>query len=188
VRREIDPKVSQKLSKIGIDEALHEEVVSNLACVFGNNISISTLDSFGNEGLKALAESIKNQRPSMGRRKKKEILISIPHHKTEFTTTWTQGESFMQLAHDHEVLREYIEASCGGTMACCSCHIYLDENTYQALGGRPSVDERDMLDLAHEYRRGASRLGCQVQLTDELYDMDHQIVVTIPSGVNNVWN
>lgn len=98
---------------------------------------------------------------------------------------WRQGESFMQVAQDDDVLREYIEASCGGTMACCSCHIYLDPDSYAAVGGKPSVEERDMLDLAHDLRKN-SRLGCQVYLNDDLLKLD-DVVVTIPDGVNNVW-
>lgn len=90
----------------------------------------------------------------------------------------------MQLAQDDDVLCDYIEASCGGTMACCSCHVYLDPGSFEALG-ELSVEERDMLDLVYEWKE-TSRLGCQVHLTDSLMDLD-EVVVTIPAGVNNVW-
>ena len=61
------------------------------------------------------------------------------------------------------------------------------------------AEEQDMLDLAHEPRDGSSRLACQVVLTRNLLDQyvnddennscntSNKLVVTIPSGVNDVW-
>ncbi|KAI2497499.1 hypothetical protein MHU86_17001 [Fragilaria crotonensis] len=182
----IDPSVTDRLSEMGVDSALHPEVIKSLASVLGGTISVSTLEKFGPEGIQALAKSIVNMRPKTdGTRAKKEVTISIPHHRTEFQVTLRQGQSLMQLAQDHDVLREYIEGSCGGTMACCSCHVYLDPASYAALGGSPSQGEQDMLDLAHD-RRDTSRLACQVHLNEELLRLEN-VVVTIPDGVNNVW-
>jgi 2Fe-2S ferredoxin len=183
----VDASLADRLSELGIDADVHAEVVSTLASVSGKDITVSSIDAFGASGIKDLAASIQNQRPKPGApvRQRRDITISIPHHRTEFTVNWRQGQSFMQLAQDDEVLREYIEASCSGTMACCSCHVYLDPKSFEALGGKPCVSERDMLDLAYEWKE-TSRLGCQVHLTDELLKLD-EIVITIPAGVNNVF-
>ena len=182
----VDPSVTDRLSQMGVDSSLHNEVIQSLASVLGGTISVSTLEKFGSEGIEALAKSIVNVRPKTdGARAKMEVTISIPHHRTEFPVTLRQGQSLMQLAQDHDVLREYIEGSCGGTMACCSCHVYLDPASFAALGGSPSQGEQDMLDLAHD-RRETSRLACQVHLNEALLRLDN-VVVTIPDGVNNVW-
>ena len=44
----------------------------------------------------------------------------------------------------------------------------------------------DMLDLAFEVT-DTSRLGCQVILDGVLAELEHEIVVPLPSGVNNEW-
>ena len=182
----IDQSVADRLSQLGVDSALHKDVVKALASVLGGTISVSTLEKFGPEGIQALAKSVENVRPKTGgTRASRNVTISIPHHRTEFQAKFRQGQSLLQLAQDHDVLAEYIEGSCGGTMACCSCHVYLDPVSYAALGGTPSQGELDMLDLAHE-QRDTSRLACQVYLNDKLLRVEN-IVVTIPDGVNNVW-
>ena len=182
----IDPSVADRLSQLGVDSALHNEVIKSLASVFGGTISVSTLEKFGPDGIQALAKSVENQRPkTKGTRASRIVTISIPHHRTEFQVKFREGQSLMQLAQDHDVLAEYIEGSCGGTMACCSCHVYLDPASYAALRGAPSQEELDMLDLAHD-QRDTSRLACQVYLNDELLRVEN-MVVTIPDGVNNVW-
>ncbi|GJD09947.1 Adrenodoxin-like protein 2, mitochondrial [Galdieria sulphuraria] len=61
------------------------------------------------------------------------------------------------LAHEHDI---DLEGACEGSLACSTCHVYLDEKSYNKLP-EPSDDENDMLDLAFgltEY----SRLGCQL--------------------------
>jgi len=37
--------------------------------------------------------------------------------------------------------------ACEGSLACSTCHVYLDEQSYNKLP-EPSDDENDMLDLA----------------------------------------
>jgi ferredoxin, 2Fe-2S len=71
-------------------------------------------------------------------------------------------------------------------MACYTCHVYLDNKAFDSLG-EPDANERDLLDMVFE-PRDASRLGCQVKLTEALTDLD-EIIVTIPNGwANNVWD
>jgi len=82
-----------------------------------------------------------------------------------------------------EILGEYLECVCGGTMSCATCHIILDADSYAKLD--PPIDaECDMLDLAYEPTE-TSRLGCQVVMTKEL---GNGLVITIPSGMNNFWS
>lgn len=62
-------------------------------------------------------------------------------------------------------LQDY-ECACEGSLACSTCHIILDEQTYSKLNPAGD-DENDMLDLAPGLTT-TSRLGCQVVLTKEL--------------------
>lgn len=55
-----------------------------------------------------------------------------------------------------------LEGTCGGAMACATCHVVLDPATCAALPP-PVAEEEDMLDFAPGARRG-SRLSCQVRL------------------------
>ena len=67
-----------------------------------------------------------------------------------------------------------IDADCGGSMACATCHVYVEEKWLDKL---PKVDdaEVDMIDMAHEPKKN-SRLSCQLIVTDEL----EGLVVTTP--------
>ena len=59
-----------------------------------------------------------------------------------------------------------IDADCGGSMACATCHVYVKEEWLKKL---PKEDEgeADMIDMAFEPKKN-SRLSCQILITDEL--------------------
>lgn len=59
-----------------------------------------------------------------------------------------------------------ILAQCGGSCACATCHVYVDEAWVNRLP-EPSEDESAMLDGAFDVTN-ASRLSCQIELTEEL--------------------
>lgn len=59
-----------------------------------------------------------------------------------------------------------IEAECGGACACATCHVYVDD-AWQEKTGKPADMEEDMLDFAFDVRE-ASRLSCQLKVTDAL--------------------
>ena len=68
-----------------------------------------------------------------------------------------------------------IDADCGGSMACATCHVYVEEKWLNKL---PKAEEAevDMIDMAYEPKKN-SRLSCQLIVTDEL----DGLVVNIPS-------
>ena len=68
-----------------------------------------------------------------------------------------------------------IDADCGGSCACSTCHVYVDEKWFDKLPKKESAEE-DMLDMAFEPNK-FSRLSCQISVSDELDGM----VVKIPS-------
>lgn len=179
-----------------IDVQLHRGIIRALQSAYGKHVQVSDLKSFGEAGLKALAASVeqelKKNRGTMKRRPSVMLHFKVPHHSTEFDLKWKLGESLLDVAHSirgEELLGEYMEGTCHGQMSCCSCHVYLDELLYSELEP-PSEGEKDMLDLAYEYRKGRSRLGCQVKLHSELLqklEKSEPSTVTIPAGVNNIW-
>jgi len=67
-----------------------------------------------------------------------------------------------------------IEAECGGSCSCATCHVYVDEKWREATG-QPEEMEEDMLDFAFDVRE-SSRLSCQIKVTDEL----DGLVVQVP--------
>jgi ferredoxin, 2Fe-2S len=63
-----------------------------------------------------------------------------------------------------EVIREAgldIAAQCGGSAACGTCHVYVDEAWRDRLP-TPESDEEEMLEIVVE-RTEASRLSCQLK-------------------------
>jgi len=68
-----------------------------------------------------------------------------------------------------------IDADCGGSCACATCHVYVDEKWFDKLQKKEDA-EQDMLDMAFEPKK-FSRLACQIVATDEL----DGLVVKMPS-------
>ena len=68
-----------------------------------------------------------------------------------------------------------IDADCGGSCACATCHVYVDEKWFNKLPKKESAEE-DMLDMAYEPNQ-FSRLTCQISVTDDL----DGLVVKMPS-------
>ena len=68
-----------------------------------------------------------------------------------------------------------IDADCGGSMACATCHVYVEEKWLDKL---PKAEEAevDMIDMAYEPKKN-SRLSCQLIVSEEL----DGLIVTTPS-------
>ena len=68
-----------------------------------------------------------------------------------------------------------IDADCGGSMACATCHVYVEEKWLDKI---PKAEEAevDMIDMAYEPKKN-SRLSCQLIVSDEL----EGITVTTPA-------
>ena len=67
-----------------------------------------------------------------------------------------------------------IDADCGGSMACATCHVYVEEKWLDKI---PKAEEAevDMIDMACEPKKN-SRLSCQLIVSDEL----DGLIVTTP--------
>lgn len=68
-----------------------------------------------------------------------------------------------------------IVAECGGACTCATCHVYVDDDWRETVGG-PSSMEEDMLDFAFDVR-DSSRLSCQIKVRQEL----DGLVVHVPT-------
>ncbi len=66
-----------------------------------------------------------------------------------------------------------IDADCGGSMACATCHVYVKEEWFNKLPKKEDGEE-DMLDMAFEPNK-FSRLSCQLTVTDELDGLTVQL-------------
>jgi 2Fe-2S ferredoxin len=73
------------------------------------------------------------------------------------------GRSLLEVIRDAGI--DEIEAICGGTCACSTCHIYVDDRDLQRLSPM-SEQERELLSACAP--RTGSRLACQVQLSGAL--------------------
>ena len=85
------------------------------------------------------------------------------------------GTTLMAAALDNDV--PGIDGDCGGNCACATCHVFVDEAWRSRVGGPASDNESDLLGFA-DGANESSRLGCQVEVTDEL----DGIVVRLPLG------
>jgi 2Fe-2S ferredoxin len=74
------------------------------------------------------------------------------------------GATVMETAINNDI--PGILATCGGSCACATCHVYVDQAWYGKLDP-PSLDELDMLDTAHDLQP-TSRLSCQIPVTEAI--------------------
>jgi len=97
----------------------------------------------------------------------------IEHNGKTHTIEVPAGLSVMEGAVQNDILG--IDADCGGSCACATCHVYVDEKWVEKLP-KKIESEQDMLDMAFEPNK-FSRLSCQITVTDEL----DGLVVKMPS-------
>ncbi|MCB1361218.1 MAG: 2Fe-2S iron-sulfur cluster binding domain-containing protein [Rhodobacter sp.] len=83
----------------------------------------------------------------------------------EITAEVTAGHSLMEAAVAANV--PGIIGECGGTMSCATCHVHVTDDWRAKVGG-PSDFEDAMLDIVEGPRTEASRLSCQIEMSDTL--------------------
>ena len=70
-----------------------------------------------------------------------------------------------------------IDADCGGSCACATCHVHVDPAWVSAVGGPATESEAELLQLAPEVR-DTSRLSCQIKMNAAL----DGVVVHLPEA------
>ena len=99
--------------------------------------------------------------------------ITYVEHSGKLHTIQVQnGLTVMEGAVQNNILG--IDADCGGSMACATCHVYVKEEWFNKLPKKEDGEE-DMLDMAYEPNK-FSRLSCQLTVSDEL----EGLVVNLP--------
>ena len=96
----------------------------------------------------------------------------IEHSGKSHTVQVQNGLTVMEGAVQNNI--SGIDADCGGSMACATCHVYVKEEWFNKLPKKEDGEE-DMLDMAYEPSK-FSRLSCQLTVSDEL----EGLVVKLP--------
>ena len=96
----------------------------------------------------------------------------IEHDGKSHTIEVSNGLSVMEGAVQNNI--PGIDADCGGSMACATCHVYVKEEWFNKLPKKEDGED-DMLDMAFEPKKN-SRLSCQLMVTDQL----EGLIVNLP--------
>ena len=88
----------------------------------------------------------------------------IEHNGKEHIVEVQNGLTVMEGAVQNDI--PGIDADCGGSMSCATCHVYVKEDWYDKLP-KKEMGEDDMLDQAYE-PKSSSRLSCQIMVSDDL--------------------
>ena len=97
----------------------------------------------------------------------------IEHDGKSHTIEVANGLSVMEGAVQNNV--PGIDADCGGSMACATCHVYVKEDWFNKLPKKEEGEE-DTIDMAFEPNK-FSRLSCQITVSDSL----DGLVVELPT-------
>ena len=88
----------------------------------------------------------------------------IEHNGTNHTVDVQNGLTVMEGAVQNNI--PGIDADCGGSMACATCHVYVKEDWFDKIN-KKNEGEDDMLAQAYEPKKN-SRLSCQIIVSDDL--------------------
>lgn len=102
-------------------------------------------------------------------------IVFVPAEGSPLEVEATDGSSAMRAALTGGV--QGIFADCGGEASCATCHVYVDDQWLQKVGG-PGLDEDDMLEFTDCERRPNSRLSCQIEISEDL----DGLVLTLPES------
>ena len=88
----------------------------------------------------------------------------VEHDGSTHLVEVRNGYSVMEGAVNNQV--PGIDADCGGSCACATCHVYVDPAWLDKVGKR-SPEEQSMLDFADNVEAN-SRLSCQIEVSPAL--------------------
>ena len=88
----------------------------------------------------------------------------IENNGKEHTVDVQNGLTVMEGAVQNDI--PGIDADCGGSMACATCHVYVDDKWFDKIPKAEDA-EIDMIDMAFEPKKN-SRLSCQIIVNEEL--------------------
>jgi 2Fe-2S ferredoxin len=88
----------------------------------------------------------------------------IDHNDNSKTIEVENGLTVMEGAIQNNI--PGIDADCGGSMACATCHVYVEESWLNKLS-KAEDSEQDMIDMAFKPEKN-SRLSCQIVVSEEI--------------------
>lgn len=91
-------------------------------------------------------------------------IVYIEFSGTEHVVEVPTGMSVMKGAVQNDI--PGIDADCGGSCACATCQVYVDE-AWRERAGTQSEMEASMLEFA-DHVQPNSRLSCQIEVSDAL--------------------
>jgi len=97
---------------------------------------------------------------------------------SEATFQVGEGDNLLDIALENDI---EMEGACGGSCACSTCHVIVENQDLYDKMPEPEDDENDMLDLAFGLTE-TSRLGCQVKIAKEL----NGLRVRLPAMTRNM--
>lgn len=74
------------------------------------------------------------------------------------------GHTLMENLRDNDL---DVEAACGGSCSCATCHVFVDDAWLEKLPKR-SDDELELVEQTTFFKGKNSRLSCQIKFTDAL--------------------
>ncbi|MBT7375443.1 MAG: 2Fe-2S iron-sulfur cluster binding domain-containing protein [Porticoccaceae bacterium] len=81
------------------------------------------------------------------------------------TVEGAAGDSLMDPLRSADL----VDATCGGSCSCATCHVYVDEKSY-ALLPTAGEEENEVIEFMEKVE-DTSRLACQIELTEEMDGM-----------------
>jgi ferredoxin, 2Fe-2S len=94
-------------------------------------------------------------------------LIVVDRSGSEKEVEATAGVSVMENIRDAGF--DELLAVCGGCCSCATCHVIVDDVWIGEVGA-PGEEEDALLDSS-SHRTAASRLSCQIEMSDKLWGL-----------------
>jgi len=91
-------------------------------------------------------------------------IIYIDHTDQRYEIEVPPGKTIMQGAVENGV--PGVDADCGGSCSCATCHVYIEPGFEQLLPPKTDLEE-EMLDLAARVQDN-SRLSCRLVVADHM--------------------
>lgn len=115
---------------------------------------------------------------TVAHRSRRRKITFITKEGDAHTFLVADGDNLLDIAQANDI---EMEGACGGSCACSTCHVIVEDQEYYDKMEEPDDDENDMLDLAFGLTE-TSRLGCQVKMSKDLDGM----VVKLPAMTRNM--
>lgn len=160
--------------------------------------SLHSFKQLGDSGLRALSGAVAREIVAQELRSELPMVtvVIVPFGRSQeedLTFEANEGMTLFDLWEENQSsLGPLMECACGGIAACSTCHVILDQDTYDTIaslpGGSVSEAEMDMLDLA-EGPQATSRLGCQLPFKEIMneHGENGKLVLYLPESTNNLF-